>query len=77
MSEITLCVYCNKERKLLHDYHYEVCCLPKDKLIKGMKPLDYAVKHLSKFENKGKPNAKDQSSPSKVSKSTKARKQRQ
>ena len=74
MSEITLCVYCNKERKLLYDYHYEVCCLPKDKLIKGMKPLDYAIKYLSKFENKGVCHAKDQSSVSEISKPIKTRK---
>ena len=74
MSEITLCIYCNKERKLLYDYHYEVCWLPKDKLIDGMKPLDYAVKHLPKFGNKGVRYAKDQSSVSKVSKPIKASK---
>ena len=68
MSEYCVCSKCGKIRQLLYDYHYEPCCLPKDKLIEGKKPLDWAINNLPKFGNKGKNHAKDQSSVSKVPK---------
>jgi hypothetical protein len=66
MSEIRICENCGKERKLWYDTNFEICCNPKDKLINGMKPVDYFIKQTEVQNEKSKPSTR------KISKSIKA-----
>jgi len=61
MSEIRICETCGKERKLWYDTNFEICCNPKDKLINGMKPLDYFIKQYEVLNEKSFP--KNQRNP--------------